>query len=331
MKAPSFARLKLIYKRQQEMQWGPAYQASIEATPQEAPSRSRASTLTPQKLGGRDMHLLSPPERAFALLALFHPQVVEIHEQKMLSAETRQHPLTGLPGMGVCDLRPIKGMIDVADRLGYGHLLPLVKETSPADPINPRMFVFPYVGDLLVYLWPPGEQPYCVNWNVKDEVQAFKRPGPLHSRRPLPIEERSDLPRNEMERVYYADAGVRTDQVALEQLDSHVVANLTHLFLHHKTQLDLNPAQQSELLDRFAAALATGVSPMEVIQLCLARGRFSVLQCRTFLLQAIWQRKLRCDLFKPILIDRPLRPETVDVFNVYSQWFRRDLCIAAIN
>jgi hypothetical protein len=323
LKALTFARLKQIYKRQDEVRWGAAYQASIEATPKEAPSLSRASILVPQKLGERDMHVLSPPERALALLALYHPLVADIHEQKMLSVESRLHPLTGFPGMEVADLPPIKGMIDVAERLGYGHLLPLVKEDPATDPLNPRMFVFPYVGDLLLYIWPPGEHPYCVNWNIKDQVQAFKRPGPLNSKRQLASAEMSELPRYEMERGYYADANVRTEHLALEQLDPNVVANLTQLFLHHKTPLDLDSAQRAELKGRFGAALATGVSPLEVIQLCIARGRFTVDQCRTYLWQAIWQRELRCDLFKPVLINRPLRPETIDVLEVYGHWFGR--------
>lgn len=323
MRSLNFSRLKQIYRRQNPARWGADYQASIEATPKEAPSLSRASILTPQKLGGRDMHLLSPAERAFALLALYHPHVVDIQEQRMLSVDSCLHPLTGLLDAEAADLPPIKGLIDVAERLGYGHLLPLVREEPAADPQNPRIFVFPYVGDLLLYIWPRGESPYCVNWNIKDRVQAFKRAGRLTSKRQLLEDSSSELPRNEMERAYYADVGIRTEHLALEQLDPHIVANLTQLFLHHKTPLDLDDTQRDELRNRFCTALDTGISPLEVIQLCVARGRFTVHQCRTYLWQAIWQRELSCDLFKPVLIDRPLRPQTADVLDVYSSWFRR--------
>lgn len=319
----TFARLRQIVRRQNEIRWGADYQPSIEATPREAPSLSRASILTPAKLGGRNMHLLSTAERAFALLALYHPDVVEIHEQKMLSPEPRLHPLTGFPGASIGGLPPIKGMIDVAERLGYVDLLPLVQEDQPANPQSPRLFVFPYVGDLLLFLHPPRQNPYCINWNIKDKIQAFKRKGALDSKRRFLGEEVLELPRNEMERVYYADAGIRTEHLALDQLDPHVVANLTQLFLHHKVPLDLSRAQHDELRDRFATAFATAVSPMDVIQLCVARGRFSVHQCRTFLWQAIWRRELLCDLFKPVLIDRPLRRQTVDVIDTYSSWFGR--------
>lgn len=323
LKAPSFARLKEIIRRQHEVRWGTEYQAAIRATPKEAPSLSRASILVPRKLGGRDMHLLSPGERAFALLALYNPDVVDIHEQKMLSPESRAHPLAGFPGVLAAELPCLKGIIDVAERLGYGSLLPLVKEEPPFDPENPRLFVFPFIGDLLLYLMPSGETPYCVNWNIKDKIQAFNRPGALNSKRRLVAEEIPELPRNEMERVYYADASVRTEHLAREQLDAHVVANLTQFFLHHDAILDLTNARRSELRDRFTAALETGVAPLEVIQLCVARGRFTVHECRTYLWQALWRREIRCDLFKPVLIDRPLRQETVDVLDAYRDWFRR--------
>lgn len=318
----SFAHLKLIVRRQVHGRWGADYQAAIEATPREAPGVSRASILRPAKLGWREMHLLSPAERAFALLALYHPDVADIHEQKMLSPEPRPHPLDGFPGAPM-DLPPVAGLIDVADRLGYGKLLRLVKEEPPEDPGDPRRYVFPWIGDLLLYLTPADGALYCVNWNIKKQTEAFHRPGLPNSKRYLKAEDVEELPRHEMERVYYADVGIRTEHLALEYLDAHVAANLTQLFLHHSRDLGLTPAQETELRDRFAAALATEVPPLEVMRLSVARGRCTLDQCRGFFYQAVWRRELRCDLFRPVLIDRPLRPEATDVIEAYGPWFRR--------
>lgn len=318
----SFAHLKLVIRRQSPKRWGADYQAAIEATPREAPSVSHASILRPAKLGFRDMHLLSPAERAFALLALYHPDVVDVHEQKMLSPEPRPHPLDGFPG-APRDLPPVSGLIDVADRLGYAKLLQLVKEDPPEDPAHPRRYVFPLIGDLLLYLAPPGAHPYCINWNIKKQAKAFHRPGLPNSKRHLMAQEVNELPRHEIERVYYADAGIRTEHLALEYLDSHVVANLTQLFLHHSRDLGLTPSQELELQGRFATALATDIAPLEVIRQSVAHGRCTLDQCRGFLYQAIWQRELRCNLFRPLLIDRPLHRETTDVLDTYSSWFRR--------
>jgi hypothetical protein len=320
---PTFARLQEIMRRQKEMRWGADYLPAIQATPKEAPSGSRASILTALKLGGREMHLLSSAERAFALLSLYHPNVVDIHEQAMLSPDPCPHPLSGFPEMEVSDLLPFKGVIDIADRLGYTNLLPIVWEDRQADPESPRAFVFPYIGDLLLFLAPPGEKPYCVNWNIKSTLDAFKLPGAPNSKRYRTADAVADLPRNEMERAYYADVGIRTEHLAADLLGPHVVANLTQLFTHHATPLDLSLEQEEELLGRFQVALETGVPPFEVIQLGAVRGRFTVHQARTFLWQTIWRRELRCDLFSPLLIDRPLRSEHEDVLDVYGDWFRR--------
>jgi hypothetical protein len=39
--------------------------------------------------------------------------------------------------------------------------------------------------------------------------------------------------------------------------------------------------------------------------------------------RAIWEEKLKVDLFSPILIDRPLLPETDNVLEFFSDWFDR--------
>jgi hypothetical protein len=38
---------------------------------------------------------------------------------------------------------------------------------------------------------------------------------------------------------------------------------------------------------------------------------------------AVWRREIRIDLFRPVLVDRPLRPERVDPIVRYASWFER--------
>jgi hypothetical protein len=45
---------------------------------------------------------------------------------------------------------------------------------------------------------------------------------------------------------------------------------------------------------------------------------------KAILCQMIWNRKLRVDLFKPILLERPLIPEIKDVLIEYSHWYAGD-------
>ena len=56
-KGVNVARLKIIYRRQTNPPWGADYTPSILATAQEAPSISRAFTLPPAQLGGRETHV----------------------------------------------------------------------------------------------------------------------------------------------------------------------------------------------------------------------------------------------------------------------------------
>lgn len=323
-KGISAQRLKTIYQRQGDPCWDSTYTPAILATPQEAPSISRAFILTPKKLRGRETHLLSTAERNATLLGLYHPKIIGLQEQRMLSPEPRRHPLWTFPGVDKTSLQSIKGVIDVAERLGYLDLLPRVKMENPEDPTQPITLVFPWCGDLLWSIQDSPSDIYCVNWTIKDSYLDFKRPAPNRNGKPLSREtSRAILGRHEIEKIYYEDACIRTVQVAGEAIDHHVAANLRQLFLHHRRPLLLTPEQRDELLQKYRSAFNTGVPPAEVILLLAERGRFTIHQCRSLLYQAIWNRELRVDLFQPVLINRPLRPESQDVLDVYSEWFTR--------
>ena len=64
-------RRDLILSRQQDWQWGDVYVPSIMATKEEAPPGSRPSGLSFNKFG-REIQLLSEPERFVTLVALHH-------------------------------------------------------------------------------------------------------------------------------------------------------------------------------------------------------------------------------------------------------------------
>ena len=93
------------------------------------------------------------------------------------------------------------------------------------------------------------------------------------------------------------------------------------LFLHHRRPLGLTDEQKWEMLHKFGIALQERISPAEIITAYVERQRFSVEQCRSILWQAIWHRQLRVDLFRPLLINQPLHPETRDILDVYAEWF----------
>lgn len=316
------SRLKSIYLRQISQSWGSDYVPSILATPREAPSISRAFIITPAKLNGRETHLLSTPELNASLLGLYHPHVVGLQEQSMLSPEARPHPLSTIIGMDKTTLPSIKGVIDVAERLNYLDLLPRVK-VSNCESEKPISVVFPWIGDQLWLIQPSPGKYFCINWTVKSKYQDFKRPGLSRLRANNNRDQlRRALARHEIEKNYYSDANIRTIQVADEAIDRNVVANLRQLFLHHRRALSLTEEQQEEILQKYQSALEERIPPAEIILFFVERRRYTLDQCRDLLYQSIWNRKLRVDLFQPILINRPLRPESRDVLEVYADWFR---------
>jgi hypothetical protein len=326
-RGPSVSRLKTIMRRQNHTTWDADYMPAILATRGEAPSISHALTLTPEKLFGRDVHLLSLPESFAALLGLYHPNVVGLQEQRMLSPGPRLHPLHTFPNGNVLYRPPFKGMIDVAERLGYLSMLPRVRIEDPEQKGLRREVVFPYVGDLLWAIRDSTGRYYCVNWSVKDSESAFKRPL-KHERFVTPTKQVLNglLARHEMECAYYADAGIRTVLLAGDAIDENVSSNLRHLFLHHRRPVTINAQERLELLARFQNCIDIGVPPFELIARLAGGGKYSVKDCRNVLLQGIWNRTLRVDLLRPILINRPLHPEAEDVIDRYADWFSEAAC-----
>jgi hypothetical protein len=320
-KSISQERFLTIVKRQAKPRWWADYIPSILATPQEAPSSSHALVLNSDKLG-RGVHCLSRGESVAAILALYHPHLRELHEQKMLAPWATVHPLAGFPDSRQVGLPPLRGLIDVAEELGHLRRLPRVRVENPDDPLNPLMQIFPYTGDFLLYMAKDDGRHYCVNWSVKDTDISFKRPFGDPPKKRQGEEPTTVLARHQIEEIYYQAAGIRTVRLASENINKDVVANLTQLFLNHRTKISLSGSQRDNVLDKFRVALDVGIPPHEVILGMCARGTVTSHECRTVLYQAIWNRELGVDLFKPVLINQPLRPERQDVLEVYADWFK---------
>lgn len=316
-------RLTAIRKRQGQDNWGGSYVAAIHATPKEGPGISRPSILVPEKLGGRDMHLLSLPEKAASMLCLYDPDTWEVHEQKILSTGPRPHFLFGHPrGHGI-QWPPLKGTVDVANRMGRLKYHPKVKFQNPKTG-EWQWVPFPYIGDLLLYRQ-DDLGIYCVNWSIKDKYKDFKKRGPQPSKQ-LPKSDNleEDDERHELERIYYADAEIRTVQVAGEAINRHVVANLSELFMHHARRVNLSAEIRQEIVDEFRESIGTDLPVYEHIHRIGRQLEVHQEVVQTVLRQGVWNRQIRVDLYQPFLMDQPLRRETRDVLAQYSGWFNRN-------
>lgn len=306
--------------RQYGFEWGQRYIPCTLALPREGPKGSRISRLNSRKLG-RAVHALSTPEKVFTQLALYHPQLIDLHEQKMLWPVTSCHPLHGHPLTKGLFLPQITGTADIAKQLGFKHY-----EIAVDLPDGRRGKIpFPYQGDLLLYLLDPGGLPYAVNWTVKDRKEAFGER--RFSSAKTPVQQSKDRIhaqlRTELERAYYASAGIRTVQVSLDAVDPAVVANLDLLFVTHQLPLTLNPT----LLEDFSAAVMEAVKEGEPVAYVAIRHADlwgSRDQFITKIYQDIWERKLPVNFFQPILIDHPLSMDGGDLLDVYGALFQEN-------
>ncbi|MEG5264897.1 hypothetical protein TRP66_11380 [Pseudomonas sp. JDS28PS106] len=310
-------RFDLIMNRQGRFQWGDVYIPSTLAVPREAPKGSRITRLNSRKLG-RALHALSTPERVFTQLALHCPLLFDLHEQKMLWPYSASHPLRGHPLTYGTFPPPVRGTTEIAKEIGFKHHEITV---SMADGVRRRM-PFPYQGDLLLYLQNCDGKPFAVNWSIKDRSAAFAERR-LSSAK-TPSQQRKDRDhaeqRAELERAYYASAGIRTQQLSLDQVSSTVHANLDLVFGMHGLPL----THSDRLLMDFSADVAHAVrcgDPVAYVALRYGRCWGAPDQFIARIYQDIWERRLVVNFHKPILIDHPLDTEDGDLLDVFSSFF----------
>jgi hypothetical protein len=270
------------------------------------------------------MHLLSPAERTFAILALYHPQVAEIHEQKMLHPLPQPHPATGFRGRYGLELRSMRGLVAVAKELGYLDLLATVSVASHDGLRKTRKVVFPFLGDFLLFLVDEQDALHCINWSIKNSEEGFKRQLQLE-RLNAASRSRQDeevVIRQLLEEIYYQDANIKSHFLSPEKVDRHVVNNLVRLHPRKRPASGLSPKLQHQLIDLLRRSIGSRVTPIELILDFSVRWNVKKLDCQDAFYQAVWERVLRVDLFSEVLIDVPLRAEERDVLDVYSKWFR---------
>jgi hypothetical protein len=310
-------RYNLIMSRQGRFEWGDPYTPSTLALPREAPKNSRASRLNSRKLG-RELHALSTPEKVFMQLALYHPDLVDLHEQKMLWPVDAAHPLRGHPLMKGVFSPSHRGTMAIAKGLGFKHY-----EIAVEIPDGRRVkMLYPYQGDILLYLMGGQGVPYALNWTVKDRKEAFGERRLSIAK--TPIQQHKDRShaqlRVELEKAYYASAGIRTVQVSLDAVDPTVVANLDLLFSTHLLPMSLD----ATLVSDFSAALLDAVKegePVAYVAIEYAKRWGNRDQFIAMIYRDIWERKLPVDFFRPILIDQPFTPDGGDLLEVYGSLF----------
>lgn len=318
---PSLARLKQILERQDPPEFGRDYIASIRATTDEAPSGSNACPVWSNLLG-RDVDVLSRPELKVLGIVLYCPWLFDLHEQRLLHFDERPHPLHGHPLATRMELPNLRGALQVAESLGLLNFYPTSWVSSGDDRVKiPLVFI----GDLLLFLT-DAQGPFCVNLDIKATEAAFHEPFPRGRQARDPASGKlQEEARHLIEKVRYLDGSIKTIQVATDKdINPHVAANMRQLLGWHKRSSGLTDACRVEVIDNFQLALVRGIPPLDAMYSMLNRRIGSTVhQLKTELYQAIWCRRLRVDLFQPVYIDKPMRPERIDVLDRHREWFSR--------
>jgi hypothetical protein len=316
-------RLRTIYQRQRSNAFGPDYIPAQLATAREAPSVSRATILCARKLGDREVHLLSRAELDAAFVALYHPSLFDLHEQRMLSPAPCAHPLAGHPRALGRLLPQLPGTVAVLEHLKPTATHPAIRVQTGDDATSTVLAPWPYIGDLLLFL-EDVQGPYCVNWTVKSDASGFFSRGGLGakpSRRGAT--DPAVLLRHDIERLHYAAGGIRTVQIVGSTFDPELIANLRVLFMHHGRVVDVSAEKIDQIIEALQGWIGSTANMATVLTRVSQRYGIDVFTARVILYQAIWNRRLRIDLFHPVVADHPLVPEHIDVCTQYADLFAR--------
>lgn len=317
---PSWQRYAQIESRQRTPKWLGDYQPAIKATREEAPRDSRPIEIYSQKLG-RYLQAMSEVEMYLMPFALYHPDLVDIHEQKILSTIPSAHPFQSHPDAVGLKFPSMRGTVSIADSLGFLHHHPTI--TVP-DPDNAKLKIkvpYPWTGDVLLYLR-KRDSLYCVNWTIKATAEQFEDPHAMGRHvRNVKLEAEKLHARHAIEAIYYSDGGIPTHRITKKDCNRQVFENLRQLYSFHARTTPFNSVQSSIILDHFKAGALERHAPIAVIRSLMMQFRFGFEDLRVAFHQGVWNRKLRIDLHDSIEIDRPMRPEKSDILSDYAHWF----------
>lgn len=316
---PSLARLMHFLSRQDPPAFGREYVPSILATREEAPSTSRFAQYFAPRLH-RIVHFLSRPEQRVGLILLYCPWLFDVQEQRLIHFDTRPHPLHGHPRLGAARVQPLRGACEVAEGLGVLKHYPIIRGTRGGVAYT-APFVF--IGDLLGF-FTGSRGPYCVNLNIKEHATDFSEPFEgAAAVQDIDDAQEKVIARHAIERVRYEQGGIKNIEVAaMEEVAQGLFYTLRDLFVWQKRPCTLQESTRRDVVGALRLGVLAGQSAREVIlRLHGQDASLEIEQLKRVFFHAVWNRELRLDLFSPILIDAPMRPEQRDLLDVYAHWF----------
>jgi len=266
---------------------------------------------------------MSEPERDAVFVGLHLGKPVELNEGRMLICEPGVTRLSLHPGAAAIAPVELRGTVRVAEALGVLDVHPRIYVDNPSGKGARIPIPFPYLGDLL-WLFEDAAGPYFLNWTVKDREEDFEQIKFRGHPSADPNEDAAKArARHAIEETYYCDASIRTVRVTREKIPRDVANNLRQICLWHHRPLRIGRRRRQEIVELLRAHMRMQVPAFETLKSCVTKFHCTLYEATCVLYQSIWTRELRVDLFRPIVIDKPLRPEERDPMATFGQWFRR--------
>jgi hypothetical protein len=317
---PVEVRERTIRKRQDPPEWGAGYLPGQLATREEAPDESRPATILSFQLG-RPVHCMSEPELYAFVLASYMGKFFELHESRTMSPEPSAGFIHGCPGLTQTYAAAHCGTILAAERLGVLQFHPTIRVPDPSTSKS-KVIAFPLLSDQLFFCR-DDEGIYGVNWCIKQAPEDFKKA--FKSRSPVraPKSDEAHEARLLIEEEVFRDAGIRTIHVANTDIPNHVKLNLRSIYTYKLRESSLHELLRLEFIETVNARLPLEVPLFETIRSFQGRYGGSFFDYQIDLFTAIWDKKIKCDLWRPILLDEPLRPLAKCLDAHFASWWQR--------
>ncbi|MBB4843189.1 hypothetical protein HNP55_001708 [Paucibacter oligotrophus] len=276
----------------------------------------------------RKLQAMSDQELWSFALALYNPEVIEVHDQHIMYPVAKQHPLAYHPVWKGLDWPSTTGTFAIAEALGLQKWHPKwwVDSTGPADQDGNVQTVRAaragaWIGDGLIYLRVDPDV-YTISWDIKARGGQHGTPGgSARSQRSAREIEKAQA-RDLVYMRYMDELEVPIVRAQGDDIGDKLGWNLVRLCRTAALHVNLPDSMVAELVHRYKEAVNTGHTPLS-IALKYGSGEKHILACKTLLDHAVWQRIVRVDLHIPVLFDHALQPECSDVLEEFSHWFGR--------
>jgi hypothetical protein len=258
---------------------------------------------------------MSEPELYCYLLASWLRVFFELHEGRMVHPEPAPGFLAGCPGLSQLNVGRHQGSILAAERLGLLAFHPTIRTETGT-------IAYPLLCDQL-YFGRDDRGVYAINWCIKNDPNDFEK---AFEDRDYGRKKKSDehhQARILMEVEVFREAGIRTIHASKADIPRHLRENLRSLYPYQFRHCSLAINLQADFIHEVSERLPRLVPVNETIASMMRRNGGTLYDYRVAFYHGVWQKRIRCDLLRPILVDSPLYPASKNIEYLFKHWIER--------